>query len=231
MARGKIGRSKGKVVDTWYYEYQGLTTDEGASDDVDASKRVQGVKVEIRLVLHKEFESSDKPPLATKSVSFAVECDNPDFTLHGSDIEALRAAMWSKLDKHYAVKWENFYLVQILRSHHWEGIGTGLAFSYKHIERGTAWDGTLLLRKYEHGRGSTIQPWPGEFRDKHGDVMACIPETKENTQALQEFAARIDALRGVLANFLRPESIMKTLHNLNSVGLPAPATIPSSDDE
>ena len=130
MARGQISSRKGgKLVDTWHYQYDGVAVEDGAKnkpDDTESGEpeddqsirsdlwQIAGqIKVPIRLLLHKKFAESDKPPLATKEVWFSVESENPKISLEGPDIEALRVAMWEKLDAHYAVKWERYYKVTI----------------------------------------------------------------------------------------------------------------------
>lgn len=218
MPRGKISqRSGGKLVDTWTYEYQGVEEPLADDADVDAVRHLhaKGIKVPIKLILHKKFKESERPPLETKEVWFSVECDKPKFSVSGPDIEALRASMWEHLDKHFAVRWERYFKVNIGHAY----TAVGLTFEYRDVEKGTAWDGSLLLREYEFSRGRIIRPWPGEFRDGQGKVMACIPATPENEAALKEFADRIHELRKRLADFLRPDQIMQTLANLSAVAL------------
>lgn len=221
MPRGKISsRSGGKLIDTWIYEYQGVEEPPAEDADIDAVRRMyaKGIKVEVKLFLNKKFKESIKPPLETKEVWFSVKCEKPEFLLSGSDIEALRAAMWEKLDAHFAVKWERYFKVRLGPSY----THCGMSFEYDHIEKGTAWDGSLLLREYEFRSGHVIRPWPGEFRDGNGKVMACIPATEENEAALKEFANRIRELRERLADFLRPEVIMQTLADLSAIALLPP---------
>lgn len=62
----------------------------------------------------------------------------------------------------FAVRRESFLLVEILRDLHWEGQGTGLKFVFRIVEKGTAWDGTLLLRNRERHE-THILPWPAAF--------------------------------------------------------------------
>lgn len=215
--------AKGKLVDTWYYEYSGIPAHQSDDPEEDQkSPKVQPIKVAIKLYLHKEF-TGDEPPLSTKEVHFTVQCDNPKFAIAGSDIEALRAAMWEHLDEHYAVTWEKWYLVEIRYNGPYEGIGSGLTFGYKDVERGVAYDGSVLLRERKWGmRQEVISPWPGEFRDKRGDVIACIPATPQNSKAMKEFAARIDVLREKLVELVRPEQIMKTIATLSGIPLLPP---------
>ena len=217
-------RSNGKLIDTWYYEYEGIPSD--TPEDVDEEQpapKVQAIKVPIKLSIFKKFNSAT-PPLAVSEVWFGVECEKPEFFLTGSDIEALRAAMWEKLDEHFAVKWENYYLVEIRHDHPYQDIGTGLVYGYETVEKGTAFDGTLLLRKREWSRGDVISPWPGEFRDERGNVIACVPCSDVNRKALEEFGKRIDLLREKLIDLVRPDAIEQTLFNLtcNNFLLPAP---------
>ncbi len=229
MPRGKIsGRSGGKLVDTWTYEYEGVENPPSEDADIDHVRfmMAKGIKISVKLFLHKKFKESVSPPLETKEVWFSVQCEKPEFKFSGSDIEALRAAMWEKLDEHFAVKWERYFKVRITPGY----IAHGLSFEYSDVEKGVAWDGSLLLREYESSKGRIIRPWPGEFRDGNGKVMACIPATPENEAALKEFASRIHELRKRLADFLRPDAIMQTLANLSAIALLPPAPAPRESE-
>jgi hypothetical protein len=216
MAKSKSSNegSGGKLVDTWIYEYAGITEDD--------RRRVEPKKVPIELRLIKKF-SGDTPPLATGEVCFDLICKEAEISLRGSDIEVLRAAMWDKLDTKYEVKWEPYYLVSIRPERPYAGVGTGMIFEYEDVDKGVAWDGTLLLRQRGYRRDE-IQPWPGEFKDKQGTVLACIPATSANAKELRQFRDRIDELRERLADFLRPEEILRTLAGLNGMTLLPPST-------
>lgn len=219
MARGKIGQSNGKLVDTWHYEYQGIPQGDVIEDDEDlkpSKLMVKGIKVAVQLFIHKKFKASDTPPLEVKEVFFTVKCKEPKFSLQGSDIESLRAAMWEHLDDHFKVNWERYYLVKIEDRRPYEGSGSGLCFSYSDIWKGTAWDGSLLMKEYKY-RDTVISPWPGEFVDQSGKVIACIPRNQANTEALEAFSKKVDLLREFLADFLRPDRIMQTLANLGGI--------------
>lgn len=227
MARGKIGQSNGKLVDTWYYEYQGIPQVALEEEEQAKPAMVTGIKVVVCLYIHKKFKASNKPPLEAKEVFFTVECKEPKFSLTGTDIEVLRAAMWEHLDEHFSVKWELNFLVRIDDRKPYEGSGTGLVFSYSTVWKGTAWDGSLLLKEYKY-RDTIISPWPGEFTDQNGNVIACIPYNDENKEALEAFSKKIEQLREFLASFLRPEQIMKTLANLG--GIPFLPNVENQDD-
>lgn len=243
MARGQISsRRDGTLVDTWVYEFSGLApedtrTEEEIEEGVKKpAPTVHGKKIKIELRLIKEFARSERPPLATKEVSFKVLCKEANIEIEGTDIEALRVAVWDRLDKKYGTVWETYYLVEIAPGRTWEGIGTGLNFSYKTVERGVAWDGTLLLREYDRGgdfRTSPykVSPWPGEFRDKNGTVLACIPGGAKNHDALTEFARRIDALRDKLVDMVRPERILHTLETLSTNNLLPPPKSANEPEE
>lgn len=213
--------SGGKLVDTWYYEYEGLVEEAPRDDEEEPRQHVAAKKVAVELRIHKKFKG-DTPPLAAKEVWFSVSSKDADFSLEGKDIEALRAAMWEHLDKKYAVQWTDYFLVEVEHRGPYEGLGTGLSFGYKDVKKGVAWDGTLLMKSWKF-RQFMIEPWPGEFRNKQGRVLACIPASEFNRDALQEFQSRVDALRDRLADYLKPDMIVKTLANLNGVAfLPAP---------
>jgi hypothetical protein len=225
MPRGKKRESSGKVVDTWYYEYTGII--EGA----DAETAPSQIKVPVYLVIFKKFDESSEPPMGVNEVWFEVQCPKFGFQIHGTDIEVLRTAMWNKLDKQFEIKWEQYYLVQITRQSPYFGLGTGLAFTYQSVAKGTAWDGSFLLRKQEYGHRH-VERWPGAFADRHGNVVACIPDTEENTEALRRFSEKIDELRNLLADYLRPEKIMETLLNLAGVfQLPPPVDAQAGESQ
>lgn len=225
-------RSNGKLIDTWHYEYSGIPAHQ--SDDPEEETgppKVKPIKVAVNLYIYKEY-AGVTPPLAVKEVYFVVKCKNPEFQISGSDIEALRAAMWEHLDEHYAVQWEKWFLVEIRYHGPYEGMGSGLTFGYKDVERGVAYDGTELLRERKWGmREETISPWPGEFRDKRGDVIACIPATPQNQKAMKEFAARIDILREKLIELVKPEQILQTIATLSGIPLLPPISAEVEDEK
>jgi len=218
MPRGKPSFTKGKVVDRWTYEYTGLADDDG-------QEHVTSRKVEIVLKLHKKLAESNRPPMATKEVWFSVECAEPEIKLSGSDVEALRAAMWEQLDDAFEVKWSRYFLVQITQA---IGMAT-LVFDYTRVEKGVAHDGALLLRRHDLGARSRIEPWPGKFKNSQGKVIACIEATDANREALEEFAKNVDELRKKLQEFLMPQNIEWTLANLSQLALGATEPPPERD--
>jgi hypothetical protein len=217
---------EGKLVDTWIYAYKGIEQpgDEDAEDHEKQPKLVRDMKVEVELRLDKTTDELDNPPHALRQIEFLVICRAPYIRFKGTDIEALRKAVWEKLDEQFQIKWERYYKVQITQARIYDGIGAAMEFSYHDVEKGTAHDGTLLLREYQTYRSEyKVAPWPGSFKDERGKVIACIPDTKANRQALEEYAKRLNALREKLAETLRPEVILQTLANLNRLALPPPA--------
>jgi len=212
--------ARSKLVDTWHYKYEGLVDVGGLDDDLAPRVSVRERIVEVELRLVKETEESQQAPHPPKSVSFEVSCKDPAFRFAGTDVESLRIAAWAELDKAFAIKWERYFLVKVEPARVYNGIGAGLVYGYDSVDKGTAHDGTLLLREMKtHQHGWVIKPWPGEFRDKRGHVMACIPATKENEAALEQFAEAVHATRRRIADYLRPETIVQTLANLSQVRL------------
>jgi hypothetical protein len=209
-----------KPIDRWIYKYRGL--------DEEGAPRVRQRSVEVEVFLEKRMDESDEPPHPVAEVSFAVVCKEKgaDFRLVGTDIEALRKAAWGQLDARFKVAWEEWFLVKVDPVSYIQGTGEGIEFSYANVWRGVAHDGTLLLREYDRYNSSSvwkISPWPGEFKNKNGRVIACIPATKANRKALEEFAEGVKALRARLADFLAPDKIERTLANLSGINLlPAP---------
>jgi hypothetical protein len=243
MRQRTFNSSKGKLVDTWYYTYKGVEEHQGfppsekvpydpedpdnkegrEAENANVRKMVRDQKVEIRVYLDKTTEETDKPPHSLREVQFVAKCETPYILVSGTDIEAIRKTVWSQLDDTFEIKWETYYRVEIIRSRYHSGIGEGFNLEYDDIEKGTAHDGTLLMREYKYHQGYKISPWPGEFKDERGDVMACIPATDKNRDALGEFCKRLNKMRELLAETIKPEQIMNTLQNLGQLALLPPA--------
>jgi hypothetical protein len=229
-----------KVIDTWIYKVKDVTldrmdyippedrnhtSDKRSHEDKYArtQERVINKTVKLELRLEKTSRQSEEPPHPTDTVKFELVCDELNFKLEGTDIEVLKATMWGKLDKKFEVKWERYYLVEIVPARMWGGAdGTGFELRYHDVYKGTTWDGKLLMKKWS-GHEEKIQTWPGAFKNDGGKVIACIEANETNREALKQFGKRIDMLREKLAEFLRPETIMQTLTNLAALKLLPPA--------
>ncbi len=214
-------KTGGKLIDTWTYAYRGAPADFGA-DEEKQPQLVQDCKVTFRVYIVKEQKALHEPPHLTAGVSFKVECEQPLLRLEGTDLELLRKEAFARCDAHFATKWEKWYLVEVIPQGSYQGSGTGLIFQYRDVERGVAWDGTVLLkdrdwnaRRYEE----KISAWPGEFTNRNGRIVACIIASPANTAALEEFTRRIDLLREALEKMLTPENILTTLLHLSSLTL------------
>lgn len=155
-----VSRS-GKLIDTWIYKYKGIPLHPGCppttvrdeeNEEVSAQpqKMVRDQVVEVLVRIAKSTDESDTPPHPTSKVEFQVECENPIIRMTGTDIEALRKAMWSELDEAFDVDWERHYKVQIDRTHVFHGYGEGMEFTYSDCYKGTAYDGSVLCREYRY---------------------------------------------------------------------------------
>lgn len=227
-----------KVIDSWVYKVKDVEFDvedyipEEEREDEDSpqykrrKERVRNKIVKVELRMEKTTKQSEEAPHPLDTVKLSLVCPELKIKLEGTDVESLRATMWSMLDKKYEIKWEPYFLVEISHSYPYTGLGTGLTFSYKNIYKGTTWDGKSLLKVYRggsYGSSDKIEPWPGAFTNKNGNVIACIQETDANRDALTEFSRRIDVLRQALAGFLKPETILQTLTDMAGLRLLPPA--------
>lgn len=217
----------GKLVDTWYFACPNVTPEHPIDPEDLATTKTPLEKVPVHVRLIKDFEE-DGPPQSTRTVRFEVSCRTPEFILEGTDIEALRVAAWHYLRTHYTIKWEPWYLVDLTPEAPYQGLGTGLVFSYKEIEKGIAWEGTALMRERRY-RSDMISFWPQEFRSNNGRILACIPATNAHTAALEDFCRCIDELRKRLAGFLTPEQIIHTLTTLKTNPLLPQPSEPSAN--
>ncbi len=219
-----MSKTQPKCIDKWVFAH--LSVAEQADrvrhdkdDDDEVPTKKVDKRVEISVFIIKDLEEIGSAPHATKGVSFKVTCEDPKIELYGTDIESLRAAAFSECAKRYEVKWYNYFLVTVLRTTIGEGYVTGLDFSYTDVRKGITHDGRELLRRRRWGGDVEIKPWPGQFTDKEGRAMACIPDTPENRTALEEFAKRIDLLRERIKDTLKPENIVHTLAHLSQNAL------------
>lgn len=234
-----------RVIDTWYYKVKDVEfqDEEFVREDdrepdgrkyKEVKTRVRNKTVKVELIMEKTTKQSEEAPHPLDTVKFELRCSEIEQKLEGTDIEALRAAMWAMLDKKFEIKWERYYLVEVERQHPYRGSGAGLMFSYKDIHKGTTWDGKTLMKIWRggaYGNSDRIEPWPGEFTNKAGKVIACIPDTEMNRAALEEFSRRIDELRKRLSEFLTPERIMETLTNMAGMALLPPASKENQDED
>lgn len=237
MARTSNG--KGLLIDIWHWKYQGVESElaanlRGEKDGNDPLSNPEPAKadlvkdqivpIEVRML--KNFDEENLPR-TVKAVEFTVSCKPLGINLQGTDLEVLRQALWAKLEKEFEIHWETYYLVQIAGARSYKGdFEIGFALSQNTIYKGAAKDGTILMREYDRNRTSSpwrYKPWPGEYQDKGGHVLACIPATKENDKAMDEFRARIQELQKRLSDLVKPKNILSTLANLAKVGLPAPS--------
>lgn len=241
MASKNNGRD-GVLVKKWTWKYQGVESElsdflrgedqephgsEGlmkkSQDQRSMLVKEKVVNIELRLL---EQLNDEDLPRTVKAVEFKLVCRDLGIELIGSDVEALRKAMWAKLEKAHEIKWEPWYLVQIASARSFVGdMEVGFSLSQNTIYKGVAGDGSVLMREYERGRTFSpwrYKPWPGAYQDKGGHVIACIPSTPANDAALDEFRERIRALQKMISDMVKPETIMETLANLAGVGLPAP---------
>lgn len=224
MSRKGPGANQGLHVDTLYYRYTGnlpnsapITTD----DEQPSTQPVVGqIEVPVKVLIKKEYaadaEGTNRP---VRAVSFILSCDSPEFRLCGTDIEVLRSAAWEQLDKQFAIHWQPYFLVTIEREKPYGGEGEGVSIRYKTVYRGTAHDGTLLLRDHDHLHRSILKPWPGAFTDQAGRAIACIEATDENRKALETFCGMLSALREQIKDRFRPAEIQRTLATLASSSL------------
>lgn len=201
---------------------------EGLAEDMEASvadslATERKIPIEVRLL--KRYEEGTLPR-AVKSVEFRVVSKELGLSVIGSDIEVLRQVVWSKLEKEFKIRWEPWYIVQIAPASSYRGeIETGFSLSQSTVFRGVAKDGSVLLREYDRSRNLghwKYRSWPEEYHDERGNLLACIPATEANEQALDDFRDRINELKKRLARLVNPQHIENTLRDLSGVGLPSP---------
>lgn len=242
----KLGETRNlpdKLIDTWTYKVKDIELEElkyVSPEDGDhvrderefeekykrTRKRITNKHVTVNVYMVKRTEQSEEPPHPLNTARLLIRCNELNIKIEGTDIVAMKDAMWSMLDKKFEIKWERFYQVQVLKARIFGGDGTGLEIVYDDVYKGTTWDGKQLIKRWR-GHEFKIDVWPGAFKDEGGKVMACIPATEENRQALQEFCRRVDLLRVKLADFLKPDVIQQNLAQMAAFALLPP--VPPKD--
>lgn len=154
-------RTKPKIVDRWIFAHRSL----GELEDGEGS-RAADARIEITVAIVKDLEELDSAPHATKAVEFVVSCADPEFRFIGTDVEALRQAAFAECESRFAIKWSEYFLVQVAARSPLGGLGAGMEFSYERVEKGVTWDGKELLRQREWRGDILIKPWPGRFKDR-----------------------------------------------------------------
>jgi len=224
--------ARGTLIDTWHYAHKavGARSVDGDGEEEAGEPLVEERKVEIKVRLFKATSPSERPPHVTSAVRLEAECREFGIRVEGTDVEAIRRAVFSRLDETLRIAWREHFLVRVERPHIYDGTGSGAAVSWSTVWKGVAWDGSELMRELGRYEGKTwkVSPWPGAFTQRDGRVMACIPATEANERALREFAAKLDRFRELLGDFLAPDRIDRTLANLS--GVPFLPARPDGDD-
>lgn len=226
MAKAKMRTSpgKGSKIDTFFYDVEQVVSTEG-EDEGGASQRVLKRKVGIDVFMVKVFDTdTTKPsPASTTSVGFMLCCEETGDEERGTDLNVLLKAMRSKLDERFKIKWKSWLLVKIVRpSMYGEGIGSGLQLTWEDVQRGIAFDGSVLMRRYNRyhdvfSNGWTVSTWPETIKE-NGRLVAMIEATEANVAALEKATKQIDDLRALLVERVAPAFIEETLRTLSAGG-------------
>jgi hypothetical protein len=215
---------QGSKVDTFHFDIQQVVGDEADSEEGGMKNRLLQRKVSFDLYMVKKFEERTDlpPPAAVTDVSFRFFCAESKDEVFGSDVSVMLKEMRSKLDEKYRISWKPWFLVKIDPAHLYEGSGTGLAISWEDIERGEAYDGSVLMRRWDryaalHSSKWKVSTWPKNFIEKN-KMLAAIEATPENRTALELARDQIDELRRKLVERVGPKFIEQTLRTLTGGG-------------
>ncbi|TLX16586.1 hypothetical protein [Rhizobium sp. MHM7A] len=225
MAKAKIRQSpgQGSKIDTFHFDVQQVIGE--VSDGEGNSKdRILQRKVSFDLFMVKRFDESTDlpPPAAVTDVSFRLFCEETKDEVFGSDVSVMLKDMRSRLDKRFRITWKPWFLVKIDPARIYEGSGSGLTISWEDIERGEAYDGSVLMRRWDryaqlHSSHWKVSTWPKNFIEKN-KMLAAIEATPENRAALELARDQIDELRRVLVERVGPKFIEQTLRTLMGGG-------------
>jgi hypothetical protein len=225
MARARVRNTPGggSKIDTLFYDAEQVV---GTESDDEGGKRDKVIqkKVEIDLYMQKAFvtDTSKPTPASTRDIGFRLKCEETGDEVFGSDISVMIKDMRSKLDHRFRITWKRWFLVRIDPVRVFSAIGSGLELKWEDIERGEAYDGSILMRKYNsyadvNSSKWVVSTWPENFIER-GKMIAAIEATEENEALLNNARVQVDVLRNKLVELLGPKMIMETLHRLASGG-------------
>lgn len=211
--------------------------DEGDEPITETVQRMEERKIAVDLFLEKVTEDAKTPPHPLEKVTFVAVCREPKYKLNieieGTEIESIRAAVWAEMDERFEIKWHDYYKVYLDNARIYVGQGEGLDFYFDETWKGITWEGKELLKEWSRGYDShyKITPWPGTFKDRNDNTIACIPRNDMTEAALKEFAAKIAKMRELLKTFMTPEAIMGTLTNMSGLKLLEASTDQTTAEE
>lgn len=214
--KAKISQNagRGKKFDSVFYDVEQVVSDDGGGKDRKVFRKVQ-----IDLYLQKKFDTNPDapPPAATVDMAFLAFCEETKDQAFGTDVSAVLKMVRSKLDERHRIAWERYFLVKVDPSSIYDGTGEGLTLSWHDVERGVAFDGSVLLKRYNrYGTWSNkwvVEPWPKVVKE-NGKIVATINGTAENEEALRVFAKKIAEMRKALAAMVAPDAIEATLDQI-----------------
>lgn len=206
----------GKLIDKWCYHVP--TTIEGK-----IGTRV--VNLEVRLK-NTNIQSRNKPA-EVFSTSFVVTCKELNISAHGTDIEAIRAAVWNKLDGRFESKIENLIMIRTNKEAFHKDIKKtrcfSLDFKVTKVRRLTMKDGSRFMIDDVYYRTSQyLQTW-NDFIKRYNEDTVFLSDTSENNIAIESFMNQLSALHGKLSEFLTPCDAENNLL-LASASYPSPET-------
>ncbi len=211
MGKPSHSPGRGKKFDQLFYDVESVIGD----DETGRKSTIK--KVVVDLYLQKRL--SQKPsegPAETVAAGIYAHCEETGDSEFGTDINAVVAGIRSKLDASFRIAWEKWLVVTVnpVRAYGKDG-GGGLELTWKEVEKGQTVTGEWLMRSYnlraEWFNRHQIEPWPEQVRGEDGRIVATIPASPENEQALERFVQQINELRKRLAALVAPGEIEQTL--------------------
>lgn len=159
--------------------------------------------------------------------SYCVTHDDPEIEVHHDDASQCLKEAEAELRSRLAVEWKGAIVIYAdsgdSTTYYGDGeilFHGGLSFRYALIEVAKRPDGTDIWRTVEKDHGFVRHR---AERDGTPDATAVIPDTPENRAKLQVIADGLEKLGANLTLLLGQDRIVKTLQDVRTLQLPAPA--------
>lgn len=171
------------------------------------------------------------------SFYYRVENDDPPFEVHDDDPKVCEKLAREKLNELLAIEWKPHLLVRVV-----VGDGGGswdekqarltadhLSLEVTRIDIAKQEDGKPVWRygaKDHNDRQSTYDSDPAkEHRWDENDAVSLLADTPLNRERLSYISQGLATLSNRLLELLSSKSIQKTLENVRTLALPAPAEV------
>lgn len=207
-----VRKGRGKKITTWQYRGK------------------DGVRFDIPVHL-----VTNVSQYGTESTAFEVRLPDIEVAEEGVDLNELKTRVMAVIAEKLSIAWERHLMVSVRADNdpevtaEFQGmpsvntkLDAGLALRVHSVEVGRSPAGKMLSRDYQYHNPVGREGMPTTGYDNRGQMLALIPDTPANREALATIADAIERLGEQLTELLHPDRVARSLEIvLAAKGLPA----------